>query len=360
MPNRKIYLRQLLALLFAGLISPAAAILPRETATVAYGGAWLAPLLALPAGLAVLWVFTCIFRRLPEGTGFTRALESAFGAATGRVITGLYLIWTILLLVLNVWLTGRRLLSAGYQLASPGLFLTFVLAAALWLGVGRLERLAVSGEIFFLILTFAVGIALLLALPHIKVEYVLSVWSNNVPETVAAAFPVFNVLLFALPAAFLGEEVKRKPGDAGRAVRWFCAFCGLLMMLFIAIQGQFGPALTARMQNPFLKMVAGVGIRGAFQRLEAVLSALWVLGDLALLGFYLFACRRMASYILGGKDRRWPVAIVAILALAGALRLLAEPQTAEIAAHVVRIGGLILALFLPVLVLLALTIRKKT
>jgi hypothetical protein len=114
------------------------------------------------------------------------------------------------------------------------------------------------------------------------------------------------------------------------------------------------------MQNPFLKMVAGVGIRGAFQRLEAVLSALWVLGDLALLGFYLFACRRMASYILGGKDRRWPVAVVAILALAGALRLLAVPQTAEIAAHVVRIGGLILALFLPVLVLLALTIRKKT
>ena len=45
-------------------------------------------------------------------------------------------------------------------------------------------------------------------------------------------------------------------------------------------------------------MVSGLGFEGAFQRLEELVSALWVLGDVALLGLLLLCLGRLLAQVL--------------------------------------------------------------
>ena len=49
-------------------------------------------------------------------------------------------------------------------------------------------------------------------------------------------------------------------------------------------------------------MVSGLGFEGAFQRLEELASALWVLGDVALLGFLLLCMRRLLAALAGREE----------------------------------------------------------
>ena len=65
MEQRQISLKQLMVLVFCGLLSPMIRIIPRETAALAGAGGWLAPILALPVFLLALWLMVSTFRRLP-------------------------------------------------------------------------------------------------------------------------------------------------------------------------------------------------------------------------------------------------------------------------------------------------------
>ena len=56
MPDDRISLRQLLALLFAALLAPAIGVLPSQTAALAGEAGWLSALAALPVLLGLCWV----------------------------------------------------------------------------------------------------------------------------------------------------------------------------------------------------------------------------------------------------------------------------------------------------------------
>ena len=60
--------------------------------------------------------------------------------------------------------------------------------------------------------------------------------------------------------------------------------------------------LTGQIDRPFFQMVSGLGFEGAFQRLEELASALWVLGDVALLGLLLLCMRRLLAGLVGRKE----------------------------------------------------------
>ena len=63
-------------------------------------------------------------------------------------------------------------------------------------------------------------------------------------------------------------------------------------------------------------MVSGLGFEGAFQRLEELASALWVLGDAALLGLLLLCLRRLAAQLLGRKESKkqgWGITGIVLL-----------------------------------------------
>ncbi|UQT49505.1 hypothetical protein M5E87_06695 [Flavonifractor plautii] len=67
----------------------------------------------------------------------------------------------------------------------------------------------------------------------------------------SAAVPVLGLFGYVVFAAFLGE-CHPGEGDRRRALWWAAAFCLVLTALQLVCLGNFGPGLTARMDTPFL------------------------------------------------------------------------------------------------------------
>ena len=84
----------------------------------------------------------------------------------------------------------------------------------------------------------------------------------------------------------------------------------------LLVLGRLGADLAAQINRPFFQMVSGLGFEGAFQRLEELASALWVLGDAALLGLLLLCLRRLAAQLLGRKESKkqgWGITGIVLL-----------------------------------------------
>jgi len=352
--------RQVLALLFAALLSPAVQLLPGRTAATAGGAAWLSVLPALPLVLLLCAALSGLLRAAPDGTGLAGAYRSVFGGILGRIICAGYFLWGAALLCVGTKWCALRFLSTSYRNAPLGLFLVVLLAAAWWMGRKKLAAFARAGEIFYLALSILLTIVLFFGLFRVEAAYVLPVWWDDLPAILYAGIPVLGVLGCGVFGAFLcsGTEL----GGHKKAMRWAAALCGVLALLQFVCLGSFGAALIGRMDIPFFMMVKGIGVEGAFERIESVVIALWVLSDLAFLGLLAFGCRRIAADlvpVLGRRDgARGVVLPLMLAALIGAVFFCPDAfLLSELAFRLLTAGGILFGFAIPLLAWLVARLR---
>lgn len=358
MSDDKISMRQLLVLLFAALLSPTIHALPAAPAAVAGEGGWLSSLVALPVGLAMCWVTLTLLRGLPEGTGLAGAMHITLGPVLGRIVLAVYLLWGILELAAGVRLCGARILSTGYTNAPLLLYMVLLLGAVLWITRGRLAAFARAGEIFYLILSITLGVVLLLAAFHIEAENLFPIWTEDVPAVLASSLSVLSVLGTAVLGAFLDGTVTRRKSDKSRALRWTAAACLMLTGLQIVNLGNFGPALIARLEQPFFMMVRDIGVHGAFQRAESVIMAVWVLSDLVFAGLIAFACCAMAKELFCLKHGNSAAVPVVVLGLAASVFLFPNAFSLErFGDKILGPASLVLGFCVPLLLLFIAKLR---
>lgn len=343
-------LRQLMVVLATALLAPATDLLPALTAQKTGGGGWLAALGALPLLLAALWAARGICRN----GGICQAL----GRIPGSILAIIYLAWTLLTLALSLRLSGARLAEI-YGEGPAFACVVSLLAAAVWMGLGKTSAFARAGEIFYLALAVALAGVLLLAAFQVEGS------SFRMSGSEAAALPgssaaTAGFLLNVFPAAALGRRVTVRARNGRRAVWWAVAFCIAIALLLGAVIGCLGPRLTARLPAPFLIMVQGLDIKGAFQRTEALFAALWTLSDLTLAGLLLHTWRELAGELRPGKWTRWSVLPAAAAAVAGGwIFFVSAEKTRMFCSEVLPAIGLILGLIIPLCAQIILRFRKK-
>ena len=107
-------------------------------------------------------------------------------------------------------------------------------------------------------------------------------------------------------------------------------------------------------------MVKGIGVSGAFSRVESVFIALWAVSDLALMTLLTLACWEMLKGLCSPCKRisgPWPIVLVALV---GALFLFPDAFVLQqVMAVVGQWGGLILGFGVPVVVLAVGKLRHK-
>lgn len=344
--QEKVSFRQLMALLWAGLLGPAAEWLPSMVTERAGPAGWLVPLLALPVLLAAGWLAGSLSR---GAGGLSQGLMDSFGPGAGRAVLTIYIIWMELLLALRLRLSAQRMMAAGERDGALWFFLPVLVLMALWISWGKAGRLARTGELFFLLLAAAAAAVVGLALFQVKGENLLPLWTEPAAQTLYAALPVSGVLGYGLYAAFLytPEEGGR---EGGRWVRWCAGGCLALCGTQLVILGVFGPALTAELESPFFQMAKSVGVEGAFQRVESLVAAVWSFSDLILLAGLLQGMKRIVGVLLPKASPH--AAAVMLLASAGVVGLAAFPNSAipeALGRGAVLWGNLLLALALPLL-----------
>lgn len=311
MKEHNISMRQMMTLLFIALVALGAEIVPGIAG--AGSAAWLAPLLAL---LPVLLFLFLAFRgqQPKQRTDLGESLLTVLGKWGGRIAAFIFLSWAGFLLVVNSARCARRLTVAG---GTPFLFSAIVLALAVWMAIKQLPAFVRTCEVFYLAMGIGlVGIVILAGL-RLNPDYIFLITKQELAGVPQVAASLLGISCIGLYALFVAGNVTVRKGDAARCYRWAIALFVTLSVLLLLILGTFGAPLGKIMQRPFFQLVAGLGLTGAFQRLEALISALWMLGDIALIGLLFFAVKRLVACLSGKKESRWVVVGAGVVAFFG-------------------------------------------
>ena len=250
--------RQWGALLWVAALAPAAELLPAVALETAGRGAWLTPVAAGLILVPLLWL---------AGAG-----------EMGRLPALLCGIWMEVLLILRLTLCARRMLRSGERDGAVWFFLLTVTALALWIGQGKLSALGRAGQLWLVLLLGAAGLVLGLSVPLVRADRILPLWTEDAGPVLLTSLSGAGSLCWAvLPMLFLRTE----GGKKSRAL-WAGGGCLLLMLAQVIIIGNLGVGLCARSESAFFALTKSVGVEGAFQRVESVVAALWMLSDLTL------------------------------------------------------------------------------
>ena len=333
---------QLTALVWAGALAPAAELLPLITLPTAGKGAWLAPLAAIPLVLLGGWLLA----RLSGGGGLASALRSGLGVL-GVPVLLIYMVWGELLLSLRLRLCAQRLAAAGYRDGTLWFFLLAVAGVTLWMGLGRVAPFARAGQVFLTLLLVTGGVVLLLSLSQVRPERTLPLWVEDVVPVLRSAPAAAGALGWSLYGAFLAGQVRPLRDKKGwHWLAWGAGGCLLLVLAQWITLGSLGTGLAARLEAPFFALAKSIGVEGAFQRVESVVSALWVLADLMLAGLLLLALRTAAGELIPVGEG-WAAAGCALLGVVLAVTLFAQGRGGLWNREIVPWGNLILGLLLP-------------
>ncbi|MBE6973719.1 MAG: hypothetical protein E7440_07590 [Ruminococcaceae bacterium] len=342
MEQEKMASGQLHAAVWAAVLAPGVSVLPGLCAGRAGAGGWLAPLIALSVLVPAGRVLAGLSR-----AGLARRFLDLLGGVWGRVLTIIYIMWALLLGSARLRMSGQRIIFAGRQETGLWFFLVVLAVTAGWLALGKVGVFLRTGAVFSGVLTPALAVVILLTAAQVKKENLFPLWIEDVPGILWGSVFALGVLCYGVYGAFLdnGDGV----GRTGKVV----GGCVLLAALLASVLGNMGAELSQRLADPFLTLGKYVGVEGAFQRVESLVAALWVLGDLALLGLLLSACRCMAAVVVPGWNGKWVVLGGAAALLLGSGVLFRDAVLARrFEYELAPLGNLALGVGVPVLLLL--------
>ena len=332
MKNRTISCHQMLSVIFLALFPLGTEVLFSSFAAAGAAG-WLCPLLA--GGAAVLLVLL-VGRR-----GLVLPREG-----TCRVPIGILFVWGMIF-------GGAQACRIGIRLseplgASPALLTGVFLVLAAWMAAGGLPAFARACEIFLLALGGAMVLILLGGIFRLRWDWVLLWTPEELGRVPLGTLECLGLLAVGCGGLFFLRDVIPEGRSKGATCRMIGRLSFLLAAAEILVLGRFGAPLAGRMDRSFFQMVSGLGLEGAFQRLEQMVSALWSLGDLVLMGFLLLYVMRLAGQIVGRQEKlwwAWPLAgVLFLLALPGSFWQAILDGPFLWAGNLIA-GGLILAVF---------------
>ena len=351
MEEKQISQTQLCALLWAGLMAPAAELLPAVTLPIAGRGAWLSALAALPVLLLLGWGLGRLGLR--HG-GLAGAIRWGLGPVVGRLALLLYFIWGELLLALRLRLCAQRLIASGERDGSLWFFLPAAALLVLWMARGKLPAFA-----------------------HAALDCRCS-WRFSSPPPERCCFspcprsegstcflcgggrpagaPVDGSAaggagLRGLCRLLLGDT-EPSPRRGRDWTLWAGGGCLLLGAEQAVGHRQSGPGAGPAAEQPLFCPGQKRGVEGAFQRVESIIAALWTFADLSLLGVLPLPCGKAAKagFSQGeaetdGHGHPHPGAVLGIAAFPEGV--MADAFGRETA----LLGNLMMGLALPLLVL---------
>lgn len=178
----------------------------------------------------------------------------------------------------------------------------------IWMGWGKAAAFFRTVEILWLAVGVTAAAVLLLGTPRMEWTWALEP-AGGWLESLEAGAVIMAAGLFVFPFLYKVEE---EPGAVHRGLMWLGALGVVSAALGLLTAGLLSPAVAAELDGPFF---AAAGLLGDSARLEGLVSALWLLPDLTLIG--------LLSRSWG--DKYWPaLAVLAALgvALTGIMRVL--------------------------------------
>lgn len=277
---------------------------PRQlAAAVLVGGLSIG---AAAAGLADWrWLLACVPMGVLAGWLLLRKVGHR---PLHPVLRVLYGIWAAALMADALDRAAGRIHSAAGGRGDVRWLLVLLALPLIWMGWGKAAAFFRTVEILWLAVGVTAAAVLLLGTPRMEWTWALEP-AGGWLESLEAGAVIMAAGLFVFPFLYKVEE---EPGAVHRGLMWLGALGVVSAALGLLTAGLLSPAVAAELDGPFF---AAAGLLGDSARLEGLVSALWLLPDLTLIG--------LLSRSWG--DKYWPaLAVLAALgvALTGIMRVL--------------------------------------
>lgn len=323
---------QLLALGTVALLSPALRLLPSRPAELAGRAAWLTPAVAAPLLLAYAYLLSRLMACRKGREGLAELSVRALGSGVGKGALLLFAGWFTLYAGFILRSGADRLITTIYPQSGPAVFTVVMGLISLLAALGSARSLV---RVAKMVLPILIGALLLILLSGI----ISADWLNLLPITYHDALPtllgslsvvdVISVMLYTM--CFLCCMTAAQEGDFKAHARWLGWICLLLAGLSVAVVGDFGPELTARLTRPFFSLVRNIVLFNSLERVEALVVMLWVFPDFLLVAMLLYSAQLCLRRLLGHDPEyrgesikdfsrgRWLIWLCGALAIAAGL-----------------------------------------
>ncbi len=283
------------------VLSPLLRVVPEENLRAAGDAGWLSGLAALPM-LALYGLFLrAALRALPDGKTVGESLSLPL-----RRLLGL---WALFYAAFCLRMSAERFFTAlGVFSAWQPFAITLAALAAVAAAWGA-KPLGRAAQIFLAAVTAALLLALGCALPQMDWGRLGGVSQYDMMPILRGALPTVSVGMTAL--FFLALLAPPGGGTDLRRGGWFLLRLSLTATaLSAAAVGVLGAALSSRLSHPFFILLRNLSLTRAIERMEALIAAIWVLPDLALMAALLILARRLLP-VRGRPLPAWVLAAAA-------------------------------------------------
>ena len=283
-------------------LSPMLRVVPETNLRAAGNAGWLSGLAALPMLTLYALFLRAALRRRREG----ETLEDRLSVPLRRFLG----LWALFYAGFGLRMSAEHFFTALGVFAAWQPFAVILAALAAAAAGWGAKPLGRAAQIFLSAVTAVLLLALGCALPQMDWGRLGGISRFDLVPILRGALPTVSVGMTALVFLALlappgtGEDLKRCGGFLLRLALTAAA-------VSMAAVGVLGAALASRLSHPFFILLRNISLSRAIERMEALISAVWVLPDLALLAALLILARRL----LPVRGRPLPAWVLAAAAL---------------------------------------------
>lgn len=306
-------------------LSPATRLFPAMCARLGGRAGWVGVPLGAAAIAALAGVFALIFKNAETGPRcLSDALTRAFGAVLGRVIIGVYFIWTALLFTLHIRYYAERMLATIFTTADIRFFMLTMLPLVYMAVRGRLEVFARFSEISALLFTIVLLALALCLLPAFDPANILPVTHMDALPALKSSVPPLSTFGYMTLFFFLGEQISNKR-DAGGQGRRAALYLGIMLTLVTVICiGTLSPSVAERMPRPFFSSTKLITVLQPLDRFEALLLSEWVISDFIIITAFALILISTSKRLFGVSRTPRLAAPVVFLGFVGGIFIAAD------------------------------------
>ncbi|MBO5371240.1 MAG: GerAB/ArcD/ProY family transporter [Lachnospiraceae bacterium] len=313
--NNKISKRQIFRLLTYDLLGIGTLLLPTALANKAGRNGALSIGIAIAAGVIFAGLLGGVIHSMQEDESYSSYLRRCFGKIGGKLALLGYGIYYLFLGGYCTYVFGHLIISDLLKEQSFYWVCAGILLLAVYGIFQGIEGRARIYEILFWFLMIPLFLMLFFSAEDVDIPRLFPLYTSGndlgVFQGSYMTFSIFSLSSFSLFLVPFAAEKKQIKGACMKAV----GFCGgVLLVLYIILQGSFGIGALQELEYPAVTLMSMIQIPGGFlQRQDALMVAVWFYTVFALLSSSMFYASETVKELLFKQKGKFSIVLTALI-----------------------------------------------
>ena len=357
----KITLKQAMWIFTTLIISIVIRALPQFTAKNAKQAGWLAPLVSVFFAFLLLIIIIYLFKKFKdEPISLMDIIYKVFGTIFGKIIVFIYFIYITFLAGLYIRYFGERIIST---ILTP-LNINFVIIPFLIIiayifkkGIVTFARMI---EILLPIVIFIIIICCIGLIPSMHIKYFLPISTNDALPIVKASYISTGIFSYFLIIFFMGDKITNKSSLKKSGTYTIIAYTIFSISIALVCIGSLSYYLIAETSFPFLLAAKQIEFFNTFEKIESIITPIWIASDFAIITFFIFSALNMLKSLINTKEEgRFSNIYIAFIYILSFVVVSSDFELRKISADYLTYSNIFLFYCLPLILLIVGKIRKK-